>query len=168
MKKITICIFLMLLPFFSTSAFCENKPQIIDMHMHTSSMKFWGFPKGQPVPRISFPDGFLKEHVSPPTDKAVLDQTLFQMNKHNVVLGFLSGPIEDVTHWVGYAPKRFIPSPMIPMQELNGNYTMPGIGYLKAEHAADESKRWVNLHPSIMGLPQMIRFLNHILTLQWN
>jgi uncharacterized protein len=140
MKHIKTCFFVTFFILSAASAYSETRPKIIDIHMHAQPMKFWGQPDGVPVPRISFPDGFVKEHVSPPTDEAVMKQTLVEMDKHNVVLGFLSGAPDDVARWVSHAPKRFIPSPVIPMQETNGNYTMPSIDFLRAEYAAGKIK----------------------------
>ncbi len=120
-----------------TTAVCKkNKPPIIDMHMHANPIKFWGRPAGEPVPRISFPDGFSNDHFSPTTDEAVMKETVAEMDKHNVVFGFLSGRLGHVTDWVAYAPKKFIPSIQIPIPKLKSNAAMPGIEYLRTEYAA--------------------------------
>ncbi|MCP3875883.1 MAG: amidohydrolase family protein [Desulfobacteraceae bacterium] len=139
-QKIKTVLLALLILFLSTTAFSGNRQPIIDMHMHASSIKFWGFPDGESVPIISFPNGFSKDHFSPSSDDAVMKETLIEMDKYNVIFGFLSGLPEDVAHWVAYAPGRFIPSPQIPLQHLNGNYTMPSMEYLRAEHTAGRIK----------------------------
>jgi predicted TIM-barrel fold metal-dependent hydrolase len=35
------------------------------------------------------------------------------MDRHNIVLGFLSDPLEDVYAWLKAAPNRFMPSPVV-------------------------------------------------------
>lgn len=136
MKHIGTYLFLFFFMVFASPALSTDKPPIIDIHMHAQPIKAWGMPEGSPVPRINFPDGFLKECLSPSTDDDILKQTIAQMEKHNIILGFLSGAPKDVEHWVKFAPKKFMPSPLIPIPEPNGKYLMPSIDYLRAEHAA--------------------------------
>ncbi len=102
--------------------FGQERPPIIDMHMHASELGaaatpgrcrasiFWGDdvgPCGIPLPSGS-------------ADSDVLALTLDAMDQYNIVLGFLSSiPLENVYRWVEAAPGRFIASP-VPFREPEG------------------------------------------------
>ena len=84
-----------------------SKPPIIDMHMH-SSTEIWSevspcFPLGEC-------EG-IKTTVRDP--KELLDSTITQMDKHNIVLAVLSGNDLDESYRWAKADSRFIVGPMI-------------------------------------------------------
>src|SRR5262245_57945285 len=87
----------------------QSAPPIIDMHMHARlgpSMR-----DGKPAPRPCSPDPCTG---APSVAVAVGDPlrlTLEAMNRHNIVLGFLSDPLDNVFKWVDAAPGRFIAAP---------------------------------------------------------
>jgi len=86
---------------------------IIDMHMH-ARLKMVRDANGNPLPRPCDPvptcvqiPAFAKE------DGDVLRLTLQEMDRYNIVLGFLSDDVPSVEQWVAAAPGRFIPSPSV-------------------------------------------------------
>lgn len=112
---------------------------IIDMHMHASNVQVG--PDGNPVPLPlrCYPGPCEGGPAAATTEEEVLRMTLAAMDRHNVVLGFLSGydgtPTsltpnpERVRLWVATAPDRFIPSAFV---------TQPGdpdVAVLRAQYA---------------------------------
>ncbi len=111
---------------------------IIDMHLHTSS-SIWAeeqicMPKpctgGGPT---------IAENISD-----VREMTLEAMDKHNIVLGFLSGEPEQMTVWTAAAPGRFLSSPAIDdplfwdFEKLRGDYEAghySGMGEIATQYA---------------------------------
>ena len=49
------------------------------------------------------------------TGNDLFPKTLMEMDKHNIVLGLLSGPLENVMEWKSKAPERFVIGPQFPM-----------------------------------------------------
>jgi predicted TIM-barrel fold metal-dependent hydrolase len=104
---------------------------IIDMHMHVSSYYLELGRDGTPLPFDCHPapcDGV----VTAATDEEdVLRMTIEAMERHNVVLGFLTGDsLERLDNWTAAAPGRFIPSPRI------GPPGVPGLENLRKEYGA--------------------------------
>ncbi len=97
----------------------EHLP-IIDMHMHAMNVQV--LPNGNPVPYPlrCYPGPCEGGPAAATTEEEVLRLTLEAMDRHNIVLGFLSGfdaspdsltpNLERVRSWVEAAPGRFIPS----------------------------------------------------------
>jgi len=94
----------------------QERPPIIDMHMHASALGA----ASRPLRCRSYV--FLGDNVDPceippPSSSAGRDRlvlTLEAMDQYNIVLGFLSGrPLENVHRWVEAAPGRFIASPLV-------------------------------------------------------
>jgi uncharacterized protein len=113
--------------FFALSQpFAESKLPIIDMHLHALKIQDFPGPEGKAPPLLSFPGGFTDRYSASDTDEKVMRNTIAEMNKYNIVLGFLSGNTEDVYKWVAAAPDRFIPSPSI-------DGSKPDIDFLRAE-----------------------------------
>ena len=93
---------------------------IIDMHMHASNVQVG--PDGKPLsaPLRCYPGPCEGGPAAATTEEEVLRMTLVAMDRHNIVLGFLSGydaspesltpNAERVRAWVKAAPHRFIPS----------------------------------------------------------
>lgn len=111
----------------------QQRPPIIDMHMHAK--KVWLTPDGKPLPRPSYPEGYVHEPSAATSDEAILQLTLEEMDKYNIVKGFLSDDLEDVYRWVAAAPDRFIPSP-----KLDGTPGSPTIEFLRGEYLAGRIK----------------------------
>lgn len=101
-------------------------PPIIDMHMHAWSLQEFG---GSPPPGCigargvdmhgvdpAKPFDFMAQATckvlvdAPKDDQALLDQTLAQMQRFNVVAGVISGDRALVARWRAAAPDRFIPA----------------------------------------------------------
>jgi predicted TIM-barrel fold metal-dependent hydrolase len=87
----------------------QARPPIIDMHMHAHEPAF--VPAG--APSICRPLPCQGDGQATATSEESFKLTLEQMDRHNVVLGFLSGELETVREWVSKAPGRFIPAPFI-------------------------------------------------------
>jgi predicted TIM-barrel fold metal-dependent hydrolase len=86
----------------------QQRPPNIDMHMHARTSNT-PLPDGRPLPRPCIP----QPCSSAPavfTEGAILRGTLEVMERHNIVLGVVSGAREDVDSWVQAAPGRFLPS----------------------------------------------------------
>lgn len=109
---------------------------IIDMHMHASNVQV--APDGTPISLPCYPAPCEQRAATASTEAEVLRLTLSAMDKHKVVLGFLSGydgsPTSLVSNrrrvqaWLKAAPDRFIPSVYL---------TEPGepsVEHLKAEY----------------------------------
>ncbi len=95
----------------------EHLP-IIDMHMHAMNVQV--LPNGNPVPYPlrCYPGPCEGGPAAATTEEEVLRLTLEAMDRHNIVLGFLSGfdaspdsltpNLERVRSWVEAAPGRFM------------------------------------------------------------
>ncbi|HET6535279.1 MAG TPA: amidohydrolase family protein [Sphingomicrobium sp.] len=98
---------------------------IIDMHMHAWSLQEFG---GEPPPGCvgargvdmhgidpAKPFDFMAQATCkvmvpvPKTDQALLDETVTQMKRFNIVRGMISGDPQIVAKWMGAYPGRFIP-----------------------------------------------------------
>lgn len=102
----------------------NTAPPIIDMHMHAWSLQEFG---GDPPPGCmgargidmhgidpAKPFDFMAQATckvmvkAPKTDDALLNETIAQMRRFNIVSGVLSGERELVAKWVAAAPDRFV------------------------------------------------------------
>jgi len=111
---------------------------IIDMHMHAPNIQIG--PDGKPVavPLRCYPGPCEGGPAAATTEDEVLQMTLAAMDRHNIVLGFLSGynaspdsvtPNQDrVQKWVEAAPGRFIPGAYLARPGT------PTIEYLRKEY----------------------------------
>jgi uncharacterized protein len=116
-----------LIPLLAGAAWGQERPPIIDMHLHASTAAENGPPPLAlcvPVPRYPVRDpakpwgeiflGWQKDPPcadpvwSPRTDRALMEETIAVLKRRNVI-GVLSGPIERVRQWRQAAPDRFIP-----------------------------------------------------------
>lgn len=94
--------------FVSTVAFAQEKGlPIIDVHMHCAPAD-WD-ESNTPLNHATGLPSTAK------TGKDLLPKTLLEMDIHNIVLGLLSGPFENIRVWQSEAPKRFIIGPQFPM-----------------------------------------------------
>jgi uncharacterized protein len=83
---------------------------IIDMHMHAQGVTLG--PDGKPRSMYCFPATQDCVTTTAASEDDVLRMSLEAMNKHNIVLGFLSGNLARVAKWKSAAPGRFIGSPL--------------------------------------------------------
>lgn len=90
----------------------QERPPIIDMHMH-ARVTMPKTPAGDPVPRLCFPDPCTRYPSAASADGDILRLTLDAMERNNIVLAFLSDPLNQVYRWVSAAPDRFIASPVV-------------------------------------------------------
>jgi predicted TIM-barrel fold metal-dependent hydrolase len=92
-------------------AVAQERPRIIDMHMHAHHAPF-ELPGGAPGP--CRPSPCQPQGHATATAVESFEKTLEAMNRYNIVKGFLSGADFDlVQRWDSQAPGRFIPSPWV-------------------------------------------------------
>ena len=104
-----ICVLAFVSPFSSHLLAQERKP-IIDMHMHT------GLPHEIPAgtPSLCRPAPCKGDGGATTDPDENLRKSLEQMDRYNIVKGFLSGvDFAAVQEWTNANPRRFIPSPFI-------------------------------------------------------
>jgi predicted TIM-barrel fold metal-dependent hydrolase len=102
----------------------QDGAPIIDMHMHAANVEVG--PDGNPVPLPlrCYPGPCEGGPAAATTEEEVLRMTLAAMDRHNIVLGFLSGydggstslepNFERLQTWMDAAPDRFIPAAFLP------------------------------------------------------
>lgn len=112
MKPVTLALSLLLLP---SAAIAEQVAlPIIDMHMHAKGADDFGTPPVTlciPVTLHGVVDPQCPEPIlSPPTDEAMIEQTVEILERRNVI-GVLSGhTLEKIAPFTRAAPGRFIPA----------------------------------------------------------
>jgi predicted TIM-barrel fold metal-dependent hydrolase len=90
--------------------FGQERPPIIDMHMHIGAPL--DLPAGAPAPCLPYPCN--RQGQATATSSENLKKTLAAMDRYNIVKGFLSDPDFNQLHeWAQAAPGRFILSPFI-------------------------------------------------------
>jgi hypothetical protein len=126
---------------------------IIDMHMHAANVQVDAEGAPLPVPLRCYPGPCEYQAASASSEAEVLRLTLEAMDRHNVVLGFLSGydgsPDSLVTNqervlaWVKAAPGRFIPSVYLtepgkpPVEDLRAAFAagrLRGLGEIATQY----------------------------------
>ncbi len=113
MKTTKILTFLSILLFLSLEldpVHAQERPPIIDMHMHVGAPL--DLPAGAPAPCLPHPcEGKGKATASPEEN---LSKTLEAMDRYNIVLGFLSHfDRTELLEWSEAAPERFIIAPFV-------------------------------------------------------
>jgi len=89
----------------------QERAPVIDMHMHAHHIPL-DIPAGAPPPCL--PSPCRPEGAATATPKESLRKTLEAMDRHNIVLGFLSSAdLGLVRDWAAAAPGRFMASPFI-------------------------------------------------------
>ena len=89
----------------------QQRGPVIDMHLHAHHIPL-NLPAGAPPPCLPRP--CQPEGAATATPEESLRKTLEAMDRHNIVLGFLSSAdLGIVQKWVAAAPGRFIASPFI-------------------------------------------------------
>ncbi len=92
----------------STPLASQERPPIIDMHMHAHLPDA---PVGMPA--LCRPEPCQGEGRASATSSETLRKTLEAMRRYNIVRGFLSGDFQTVEEWTAAAPDRFIASVFI-------------------------------------------------------
>lgn len=146
MKSLTVSIALIFLVFASAEAQegARYEGPIIDMHLHAMNVQVGPDGKPLPVPLRCYPGPCEGGPAAATTEEEVLRMTLAAMDRHNIVLGFLSGVdgtpdsftpnFERVQAWVKAAPGRFIPGAVL---------TQPGkptVEFLRKEYVEGRLK----------------------------
>ena len=130
------------LPHAALSA--QERAPVIDMHMHAHHIPL-DLPAGAPPP--CFPRPCQPEGAATATPEESLRKTLEAMDRHNIVLGFLSSAdLGIVRDWVAAAPNRFIASPFI---EKPGELTPQ---MLRQEYAAGRLAGMGEIGSQLMGV----------------
>ncbi len=100
---------ILLLVFSSTISVAQERQPIIDMHMHARVKVQRGL-DGKILGRPCDPQPCAEQAAVFTTDDGPLRGTLAAMDRHHIVLGFLSDDVENVYKWVEAAPSRFYPA----------------------------------------------------------
>jgi predicted TIM-barrel fold metal-dependent hydrolase len=111
MRNAYVSVFAVLAGLSHAAPFAQQRDPVIDMHMHAHHIPI-DLPGGAPPPCLPRPCE--AEGVATATAEESLRKTLEAMDRHNIVLGFLSSAdLGIIRNWVAAAPKRFIASPFI-------------------------------------------------------
>lgn len=148
------------------AAASSTPPPIIDMHMHAWTLAEFG---GTPPPGClgargvdmhgvdpAKPFDFMAQATckvmveAPKTDQALIDETLAQMKRFNIVAGVIAGDRETVVKWRAAAPERFIPAANF---FIDGGPPPPErVGVLERQVASGETKVFAEITPQYRGL----------------
>lgn len=110
MKTLKILSFFLFLGLLSIPLFGQERPPVIDMHMHIGAPL--DLPAGAPAPCLPHP--CKRQGKATANSSENLEKTLEAMDRYNIVKGFLSGlDLNKVKEWAEAAPDRFILSPFI-------------------------------------------------------
>ena len=108
------------------------KRPIIDMHLHAFTFEAWSNGDRPPHPTTGKPP---EANTSPD----ILRLTLEAMDRYNIKLAVLSGPLETVYAWKATAPDRFLASALFsgrPASDRTAHDPTPSLDSLRREHAA--------------------------------
>jgi uncharacterized protein len=110
MGTLKILSFFLFLGQLSVSLFGQERPPIIDMHMHIGAPL--DLPAGAPAPCLPQPCN--RKGKATANSSENLKKTLEAMDRYNIVKGFLSDlDLDELREWAKAAPGRFILSPFI-------------------------------------------------------
>ena len=110
MKPHIILSLFLIISQFSMALFGQQRPPIIDMHMHIGAPM--SLPPGAPAPCL--PQPCIRQGHASASSADNLKRTLEAMDRYNIVKGFLSDLDRgELSEWVKAAPDRFIISPFI-------------------------------------------------------
>jgi predicted TIM-barrel fold metal-dependent hydrolase len=110
MRTLKILSFFLFLGQLSVSLFGQERPPIIDMHMHIGAPL--DLPAGAPAPCL--PQPCTRKGKATANSSENLKKTLEAMDRYNIVKGFLSDlDLDELRKWAEAAPGRFILSPFI-------------------------------------------------------
>ncbi len=108
---VTICLISFVYSVLSPKLFAQDRPPIIDMHLHADLPPLEVSPGS---PAICRPEPCSGQGQATANHTETMEMTLEIMDRHNIVKAFLSG-IDPaiVQQWVDAAPGRFIAAPFI-------------------------------------------------------
>jgi predicted TIM-barrel fold metal-dependent hydrolase len=110
MKTLKILLFFLFLSQLSLSLLGQERPPVIDMHMHIGAPL--NLPAGAPAPCL--PQPCTGKGKATANSSENLKKTLEAMDRYNIVKGFLSDfDLKRLHEWAEAAPGRFILSPFI-------------------------------------------------------
>lgn len=129
MKNVTlVAVFLIGAGHFSAPLLAQDRPPIIDMHLH-ADLPPYDVPAGTLA--LCRPEPCRGEGLSTASHAETFEKTIEAMERNNIVKAFLSGvDLEIVREWTAAHPGRFIASPFI--VEIG----RPDPGVLRREYAA--------------------------------
>jgi predicted TIM-barrel fold metal-dependent hydrolase len=135
----------------ATSVLAQERPPIIDMHMHARTAVLRAA-DGSVVPRPCDPQPCTSPPTPSTTDDAPLTGTLAAMDRHNIVLGFLVGRAEPVDRWMAAVPEpgRFLPA-TFPENAAEG--VPDKVAELRARAAAGKIRGVGEIGTQYEGLP---------------
>lgn len=122
----------------------QEKPPIIDMHMHT------GLPHHVPAgtPALCRPEPCSGDGGATVDSAQLMEKTLQAMDRYNIVMAFLSGTNLSAVHeWANSAPQRFIASPFILNPER------PDLDRLRQEYASGQFGGMGEIGTQLTGVP---------------
>lgn len=110
MRTIKFFSFLLFVGPLSVPVIGQERPPVIDMHMHIGAPL--NLPAGAPAPCLPQPCVGKGKATATPSEN--LEKTLEMMDRYNIVKGFLSDlDLDQLREWSEAAPGRFILSPFI-------------------------------------------------------
>jgi hypothetical protein len=105
MKRLPFVVLFAMAPGIPSGLEAQARPPIIDMHMHTNHPA--EFPAG--APGVCRPDPCTGRGSATANAEDHRRQTMEQMQRYNIVKGFVSGPdLPELREWVAAAPDRFV------------------------------------------------------------
>lgn len=108
---IIACALFMWVSHLQTRLLAQERPPIIDMHLH-ADLPPMDVPGGAPA--LCRPEPCEGEGQATANHEETLKKTLEIMDRYNIVKGFVSGVNPDIVQkWVAAAPGRFITGPFI-------------------------------------------------------
>jgi predicted TIM-barrel fold metal-dependent hydrolase len=110
----------------------DAKRPIIDAHMHAFTFEAWSNDNRPPHPTTGNPP-------EAKTSADILRLTLAAMDRYNIKVGVLSGPLETVYAWKAQAPDRFLAFALFSGRspgDPRGHDPSPSLDSLRREHAA--------------------------------
>ena len=122
----------------------QDRPPIIDMHMHT------GLPHKVPAgtPALCRPEPCKGDGQATVNPTELMQKTLEAMDRYNIIKGFLSGVDFSAVHeWTKAAPGRFIASPFI----LNAGSS--NLERLRPEYASGRFNGMGEIGTQLNGVP---------------
>ena len=126
------------------SLYGQERPPIIDMHMHT------GLPEEVPpgIPAFCRPEPCEGDGHATVNPSELIKKTLEAMDRYNIIKGFLSGvDWSTVQKWEKAAPGRFMTSPFVLKPEKSE------VEKLKAEYASGRFSGMGEIGTQLVGIP---------------
>lgn len=152
---------------FAAAYAAAPPPPVIDMHMHAWSLQEFG---GESVPGCVGAKGVEMHGVdpakpfdftaqascavmvqSPSTDAAVLEETVAEMRRFNIVSGVIAGDRELVARWMKAFPDRFIPAANFFIDDKPPPASRAA--ELEARAKSGETRIFAEITPQYRGLP---------------